>query len=397
MSMISKTRWPLVWALIFAGVVGAFQIGKASIAVPLLRDDLGLSLTFASWVVGVYAAVGGVAGLPVGVGIKYLGARRAAVLGLLMIGLASCAGAFASQGAILLVTRVFEGFGFLMVVIATPTLIRNVASDQDLNLVFACWTLYFSAGIVIVMLAGPWLARFGWQGLWLATGLLALGYAFVVWAIAPPALASDPSGGSALADVGLVLRSPGPVLLALTFGCYSLQYHALTGLLPTLLVERLELSIAQAGAVSAVTIVGNGIAPLAAEFLVRRGVRLWVMVAAGFGFFGIASFGIFAPFMSVVGVAVLASMSLAVSGLMPALIYMAAPALSPHPALLALTLGIVVQASHLGHCLGPAALGSWVESFGWSSAPALFAANAVIGVSVGFGLRRLSRTARPTR
>ena len=51
--MLSKTRWPLVWVLIFAGVVGAFQVGKAAIAVPLLRDDLGLSLTFASWVVGI--------------------------------------------------------------------------------------------------------------------------------------------------------------------------------------------------------------------------------------------------------------------------------------------------------------------------------------------------------
>jgi hypothetical protein len=36
-----------------------------------------------------------------------------------------------------------------------------------------------------------------------------------------------------------VMRMPGPILLALAFGFYSIQYHALTGLLPTLLVERL--------------------------------------------------------------------------------------------------------------------------------------------------------------
>ena len=234
--MISKTRWPIVWALIFAGVVGAFQIGKAAIAVPLLRNDLGLSLTFASWVVSIYAAVGALAGLPVGLGIKYLGVRRAVVMGLLMIGVASCAGAFAGGGSVLLVTRVFEGLGFIMVAIATPTLLRTVSASKDRDLVFGFWTGYYSAGSVIVMLTGPWLTEFGWRGLWLGTGLLALGYAFVVWAIAPDTPESDGSGGGALVDVGLVLRSPGPVLLALAFGLYTLQYHALTGLMPTLLV-----------------------------------------------------------------------------------------------------------------------------------------------------------------
>ena len=347
--MSATTRWPLVWALFFAGVVGAFQIGKAAIAVPLLREDLGLSLAYAAWVVGVYAAVGAVAGLPVGVGIKYVGARRAAVLGLLTIGLASCAGAFAGGGAMLLITRVVEGFGFLMVVIATPTLLRSVAADKDVELVFACWTLYFSAGSVIVMLAGPLIAQLGWQALWLATGITPVGYAFVVWAIAPRPPASAMSGGGALADVGLVLRAPGPVLLALTFGFYSLQYHALTGLLPTLLVERLGLSIGAAGALSALAIVGNGFGALAAGYLVRRGFRLWAMMAAGFGVYGLAAFGIFAPSMPVAGVAGLAALSLAFTGIMPALVYMAAPAFSPRAALLALTLAIVVQASHLGH------------------------------------------------
>ena len=60
-----KTRWLAVWTLIFAGAVAAFQIGKAPIAIPLLREDLGLSLTFASWIIGVYATVGAIAGLPV--------------------------------------------------------------------------------------------------------------------------------------------------------------------------------------------------------------------------------------------------------------------------------------------------------------------------------------------
>jgi predicted MFS family arabinose efflux permease len=389
--MASTTRWPLVFALIFAGVVGAFQIGKAPIAVPLLREDLGLSLTFAAWVVGIYAVVGAVAGLPIGLWVKYFGVRRAIVVGLLMIGLASCLGASARGGAMLLVTRVFEGFGFIMVVVAAPSLLRVVTSGKDRDLVFGLWTVYYSAGSVIVMLAGPWLATMGWQSIWLVTGFIALGYALVIWAVAPDISDADGTAGGALADLGRVLRSPGPVLLALVFGLYTLQYHALTGLLPALLVERLDLSIAQAGAIGAATIVANGIGAFSAAWLLRAGLPLWAMVAAGFTFFGLASFGIFAHGTPAASVALLAAASLGIAGVIPALVYIAAPRLTPEPAMLALSVGAIVQASHIGHLIGPVALGTWVEHFGWPSAPAVFATIALAGVASGVALRGFFR------
>jgi predicted MFS family arabinose efflux permease len=387
----SQTRWLLVWALIFAGVVAAFQIGKAPIAIPLLRPDLGLSLAFASWVIGVYAVVGAIAGLPAGLVINFLGARRSVIIGLLVIGAASCAGAFATSGRVLLLTRVLEGTGFLMVAIATPTLLGLVTAAKDRDVVFGCWAVYFAAGSVIVMLAGPLLAAFGWRSLWLATGLLSLAYALVVWSVAPVTPNSSAAGGRRLADLGRIMRAPGPVLLALAFGFYSLQYHALTGLLPTLLVERLGLSIAAAGGISAVTIIANGLGAVSAGFLLRQGIPLWAMVAAGFAFMGTAAFGIFDPSMPVAGVTALATASLGLTGILPASIYAAAPRFAPQPAMLALTVGVVVQASHLGHVLGPSALGTWVESFGWSSAPALFLAIACAGLAVALGIRRLSR------
>jgi hypothetical protein len=114
------------------------------------------------------------------------------------------------------------------------------------------------------------------------------------------------------------------------------------------------------------------------------------LVAAGFAFMGLAAAGIFDQAMPVAGVAALATASLGITGIVPASIYAAAPRFAPQPALLALTVGIVVQASHLGHVLGPSALGTWVEGFGWSSAPVLFAAMACAGIAVALGIRRLA-------
>ena len=385
------TQWRLVWTLILAGVVAAFQIGKAPIVIPLLRQDLGLSLAFASWVVGIYAVVGGIAGLPAGLVINALGARCSLVTGLLVIGTASCAGAFAESGTILLLSRVFEGAGFLMVAIATPTLLGAITAEKNQQLVLGLWTVYFATGSVIVMLAGPPLLAFGWPSLWLITGAAALGYACVIWWVAPVAGKSRMLGARAFAELRLIIRSPGPVLLALCFGLYSVQYHALTGLLPTLLVERLGLSIAQAGTISAGTIVANGLGAFSAGFLLRKGIALWVVISIGFGFMGAAAFGIFNQSMPAAAVAALATASLGVTGILAASIYATAPSFAPKPAMLALTLGMVVQASHLGHVLGPPALGLCVERLGWSSAPALFLAIACAGIAVAVGIRTVSR------
>jgi MFS family permease len=175
----AHTQWLRVWTIIFAGIVAALHIGKAPIAVPLLRQNLGLSLAFASWIIGAYAIVGAVAGLPAGILISFVGARRSLVIGLLVIGAASCAGALATSGPTLLVTRVLEGAGFLMVAIAAPMLLRMLTAAKDRDSVFGWWAIYFTAGSVIAMLAGPLVARFGWQSLWYTTGLLSLAYSVV--------------------------------------------------------------------------------------------------------------------------------------------------------------------------------------------------------------------------
>ena len=50
--------WCEIAVIIGAGVVAAFQAGKAPIAIPLLRAELGLSLTEVSWVLSLFAVLG---------------------------------------------------------------------------------------------------------------------------------------------------------------------------------------------------------------------------------------------------------------------------------------------------------------------------------------------------
>jgi MFS family permease len=156
-----QTHWNTVAALVAAGMVSAFQIGKAAIAVPLLQDDLSLSLVFASWIVGAFGALGAAFGLFAGSIVSMVEPRRSLVAGLCIIGLASIAGAMAPNGTVLLLTRVIEGCGFLATVLSVPRLLRAVSQSSDSDRVFAFWGAYLPLGAAVMMLIGPLFAHYG--------------------------------------------------------------------------------------------------------------------------------------------------------------------------------------------------------------------------------------------
>jgi predicted MFS family arabinose efflux permease len=382
--------WRAIVILIVAGFVAAFNVGKAAIAVPVLQQDLNLSLLIASIIVSAFGTLGAVGGLTAGLVVSRLPTRATIIAGLLVIGFASALGAASPNWPILLVTRVIEGCGFLAVVIAVPSLIRALAVPRDRALALAFWGAYLPAGSAIMMLGAPAMSAFGWRGLWFLNAIIAVLYAVVVFLfIKPEGNARPANSPSITTNLKGLFSSPGALLAALAFGAYAFQYFALTALMPALLVARTGLTVAQAGTVAAATVVANAGGNFAAGVALWLGVPLWAIIAVAFAFCGVAPLGIFAGTLPVVLVAILASTSLAVSGLVPASIFAATPRVAPNAHLMGMTFGLIIQASNLGQLLGPAALAAWIERFGWSRAPILFAAVGLTGTITAVVLRRM--------
>jgi predicted MFS family arabinose efflux permease len=383
-----RTQWRAVAVLVGAGLMAACQVGKAAIAVPQLRQDLGLTLAAASWVVGLYGALGAAGGLVAGALVTRIGTRHALLGGLAMIALGSAAGAFAGDLTFLLISRALEGCGFLAVAIAAPAILDRVTAPADRHVCFALWGAYMPLGTALMMIAGPFLLAFGWRGLWGVSAAAVLLYAVALRLVLPrPAQTSAPDAAARLLPkAGQVLRAPGPVLLALGFGFYTLQYFALTALFPTLLVERMGLSIAAAGLVSAFVVLANALGNLSAGALIRLGSPLWATIAVGFVCVALLAFGVFSDLPTAL-VCAFAAASLAISGTIPASIFAALPRLAPAAYLVPIALGLVMQASNVGQLLGPVALAAWVQAFTWASAPVLFAAIGAVGIGIAAALR----------
>ena len=87
-----RTSWSAVFLAVGAGVAVAFQVGKAPIALPFIRNEIGLGLSAAAWILSIFALLGATAGASMGGIVTRLGARRMLPVGLAIAAAASLAG-----------------------------------------------------------------------------------------------------------------------------------------------------------------------------------------------------------------------------------------------------------------------------------------------------------------
>lgn len=382
------TRWTAVLLIVAAGVVAALQVGKAAIGAPLLQADLGISLTAIGWLTGIFAVLGIVGGIPVGALVGSVGARRLLIAGLLMTAAGAALGALAGGLAMLMLTRVVEGAGFLLIIVAAPSLLSAVARPSDQDLAFALWSCFMPVGMALAMLVGPLLAD--WRMIWWASSALCVGLCLPGLLILPSDASRRPWSWSGLRmDTLAVLRAGTPVGLAVVFALYSLMFFALFSFLPVLLMERMEVSHQTAGLLSALVSAVNVLGNLAAGVLLSRGVpRAGVLMVACLVMGG-AGVGIFEPALADEAVLALCLLFSTVAGLVPATLLASAPIAAPVAAQAPVVIGLIVQGNNLGQILGPTAVGNVIDAHGWGAAAYVVAGASLCAAAVAlmFGRR----------
>ncbi|MBH2868085.1 MFS transporter [Serratia marcescens] len=374
----AATPWLAVVNVLFAGIAAALHVGKATIALPALPAEFGRSLEALSWVISAFPFVGVFGGIAAGLLVRRWGDRRLLAVGLLIISAASFTGATLHDFGGLIVSRFVEGLGFVIVVVASPAVLNRLVAPAQRSLVFGIWSTFMPAGIAISLFFGPHLAD--WQQSWQAGAALTL--------LAALLLPLTTSRNAAKAHVpplqlrqalGAMLRARRPLLLALMFTTYNLQFFSVMTFLPIFLMQHIGLSRAAAGGISAAAVAANIIGNLAAGFLLSRGLRAGSLLAATSLVIGIFGIGIFLP-MTPNGLLIpLCFLFCAIAGMLPATFLAAPPAATPEPTLLPLSLGLVMQGNYLGQVIGPVALSAIVAAAGWAAPAWLVLAAALLG------------------
>lgn len=374
------------WVVVLAGVVAALHVGKLPPALPDLRDTLNITLMQAGFLLSLVQLAGMTMGLAVGLAADGLGLKRSMLTGLLILGIASAMGGWATDATSLLLLRAVESFGFLLVCLPGPSLIRQLVSAQRISTLLGIWSTYMPLGMASALLVGPFVISFGgWQIWWWVLAGVSLGMALVLWRLVPADKTRvKPAQAHRLAPQPVVwqlrlrrtLGSRGPWLVALTFTAYSGQWLAVVGFLPTVYAQA-GLSGGVTAVLTALVAGINMVGNIAAGRLLDRGVQPHVLLSLGFCVMALGTLAAFATFpLTPQGTGLPASVRFAavllfsmVGGLIPGTLFSLAVRLAPSADTVSTTVGWAQQWSALGQFAGPplvAGLASRVGGWHWT-------------------------------
>lgn len=344
-------------ALVFVvGVTAALHIGKLPVAIPVLREVLGVGLVQAGFLLSLVQLAGMTLGLLVGLAADQLGPRRVMQLGLLVLAAGSALGALAPGAGWLLASRAVEGLGFLLAVLPAPGLLRQrVMHAPTLSRALGWWGAYMPLGTALSLLLGASLiGAIGWRGTWLVLAAISLiACAVLTVRVPPPAALAVGRAAAALAPrLRKTLAAPGPWLVALAFFLYSGQWLAVIGFLPTI-YQQAGFGAGVVGLLTALAAGVNLLGNVAAGRLLARGAApgqvlqmAYLAMAAG----AVVAFAGFAPtWLQYLAVLTFS----AVGGLIPGTLFGVAVRLAPDADTVSTTVGWMQQLSSLGQFIGP--------------------------------------------
>ena len=293
-----KSPWGLIFILFGAGILSAFQVGKVPPVLSDIRMDLSISLFYAGWVLSIFNLTGLFLGTFTGAIADAIGHRRLMLTGL-VFQIAGCfLGSFSNSFYGLLASRFLEGAGFLAVIVSTPTLIFQVVKPKDMAVALSIWTCYLPAGASLMMILLPFILSVSdWQGLWQVNGLILIAYTMLLSKKTHHIKFTNKSTllafNKLMKDVIRTSKSAGPLLLGLIFVTYALQWLAVMGFLPTMIIEKYGFSKSMASILTAAVVFVNIFGNLAGGRCLKKGIKRWKLTLFAFVVMGSSSFAIY--------------------------------------------------------------------------------------------------------
>lgn len=272
----SKDLW-----IIAAGFIAAMHIGKLPPAVSALHAELGMTFVQAGLLLSLIQGAGMLFALALGSHVEKIGLKRCILIGLMLLSLASAAGALSHSVYTLFALRIVEGFGFLLVTLSAPSFIRQLVPIEQLHTKIGLWSSYMGTGVGLSLLLAPYLINhYGWQSVWLILALFTLLLYFVIWSCVP-ATAPISKHIAVTELITSTLKHPPAWSLAFIFAMYTGQWFTLIGFLPTI-YQHHQISLQMAGLLTAIVAISNAIGTFICGLLLQRGFSSKLLVQFGF-------------------------------------------------------------------------------------------------------------------
>jgi len=399
-SLISRTNWSLVAMCIGAGIIASMQLNKVIPAIPLLRQSLKLSMVEAGWVMSIFSLTTIFLGFFSGVLGDRFGSRRMIAAGLLCLITGCFLGLSAGDSHLLLISRIVEGFGFTLVLVSAPALIAKSTAFTKRKFALGLWAIYMPTGTVLILLLAPAILNLGsWPALWVFSGLINVAALIIFLLITRRYRCVTSHQGvfkkSETPDIISTISRPGPWLLALVMGLFTMQNNTLWTWAPSYFMENHSLPMTKAILATIMLPLLNIVGNILGGLLLHRGVAGWLLLSFASLCMFVFTLGMFDPQLSNGLRLSLLVLHALIGPLIPSSIFALVPLCAPSQKHLASANGLIISGANLGIFLGPPVVAAVVTHFGdWYYASLVLCGCATVGFLLSVGLRGIERQSR---
>ena len=180
--------WALLAVLCGVLFLDGLDVSMVGMALPSIRDELGLTTSQLQWVVSGYVLGYGGLLLLGGRAADLLGRRRVLLVGLSVFVVASAVGGLVDDGTLLVITRVLKGMSAAFTAPAGLSIITTTfAEGPNRNRALAYYTATGASGFSLGLVFGGLLTELGWR--W--TFLLPVPFALAILLVAPRVIPRD--------------------------------------------------------------------------------------------------------------------------------------------------------------------------------------------------------------
>jgi EmrB/QacA subfamily drug resistance transporter len=161
---LDRRAWGMLLVLCSALFLDAMDVSMIGVALPSIREDLGLSTSSLQWVVSAYVLGYGGFLLLGGRAADLLGRRNVFLISLGVFVVASALGGFVDDGSLLIATRFIKGVSAAFTAPAGLSIITTSFAEGPIrNKAIAIYTATGATGFSLGLVVGGLLTEIGWR------------------------------------------------------------------------------------------------------------------------------------------------------------------------------------------------------------------------------------------
>ena len=215
------------WFIVCCGVVGAMNLAKLAPSMGKLVDHFDISLSMSGLIGAIFSLLMIFTGLMSGIIISKYGPRLSMLIGLFLSFLGSMAPTISPTISHIMIGRILEGYGFLLINLSAPVLLTLHTNNQNRGKIMGIWGSFMPAGNALIIMIAPIIYTFStWVLLWEITAIFAACIFFLAYFTIPldPEQYKNTIKEKLTTIIKETISNLSIIVIGATFACHSLIF-----------------------------------------------------------------------------------------------------------------------------------------------------------------------------